>query len=224
VTVNFLVINMSFKIHLLTGMGFDSNIYLIEDETIALVDAGTGRFFENLKEEIQGLSINLEDIDMLINTHCHFDHAGGDLDFVEASRCKVLIHEIEKSALEKGDEVISCAVMFGEKFRAVKVDRALKEDDLIELGELNLTILHTPGHTAGSISLYDPQRGILFSGDTVFSDGVGRTDLPTGDQRLLIESLRRLNTLKVEKLYPGHGVPKEKNGNQPIRNALNFFK
>ena len=169
------------------------------------------------------LGVRPEEIELLINTHCHFDHAGGDLDFCESSGCRVLIHSSEARILREGDSAISCAVIFGERLKPVEKAEEVREGDEIDLGSLTLTVLHTPGHTAGSICLYDREHQLLFSGDTVFSDGVGRTDLPTGDERLLVESLKRLNQLKVKKLYPGHGAPNEHDPEVSLKNALRFF-
>jgi hydroxyacylglutathione hydrolase len=90
-----------------------------------------------------------------------------------------------------------------------KVDRHLKDGDVIETRNGSLTIIHTPGHTAGSISIL-ASNGVLFSGDTVFADAVGRFDLPTGNKEKLQQSLRLLSIKKFLHLYPGHGGPTTK--------------
>jgi glyoxylase-like metal-dependent hydrolase (beta-lactamase superfamily II) len=212
------------RIYQVGGVGFDSNIYLIDDEIPTLVDAGTGMRFEAVKREIKKVGFDPSDIELLINTHCHFDHAGGDDDFVGTSGCKVAIHELEAQLLESGDEAVSCAAMFGKKLRPVKVAHKLREGDVLELGELTLKVLHTPGHTVGGISLHDPVKRILFSGDTVFCGGIGRTDLPTGDVGALIQSLKRLAWLRVEKLCPGHGPTAEPKGGRYILEAIELVK
>jgi glyoxylase-like metal-dependent hydrolase (beta-lactamase superfamily II) len=114
--------------------------------------------------------------------------------------------------------------MFGEKLRPVKVARKLREGNALELGKLTLKVLHTPGHTVGGVSFYDPAKRILFSGDTVFCGGIGRTDLPTGDAGALLRSLERLAGLRVKKLYPGHGPAAELNGGKYILEAIEFLK
>ncbi|MEM2878904.1 MAG: MBL fold metallo-hydrolase, partial [Candidatus Hadarchaeales archaeon] len=111
-------------------------------------------------------------MDLLINTHCHYDHAGADHDFVMEFGCEVAIHRIEAKYLRDGDFHFTLSeLFFGERMRAVEVSRELEDGDVIDLGELKLQVLHTPGHTAGSICLYEPERRMLFSGDTVFADG-----------------------------------------------------
>jgi len=210
------------KIHQIGGVGFDSNIYLIIDKTIALIDAGTGMNFENVKQNLSKFNLKPNNIELVINTHCHYDHVGGDRDFVQAAGCEVCIHELEAGLLRKGDQIITLAAGFYEKIGPIKAVRGLREGDKIELGELTLEVLHTPGHTAGSICLYGPTRHLLFSGDTIFSDGVGRTDLPTGDAAALRGSIEKLLKLDVQNIYPGHGPSVEKNAHACILNASRF--
>ncbi len=210
------------KIHQIGGAGFDSNIYLIIDKTIALIDAGTGMSFEKVKENLSKFNLKPSDIKLIINTHCHYDHVGGNRDFVRVAGCQVAIHEFEAELLRKGDGTTTLAAGFGENLEPLGAVRRLRDGDKIELGELILNVLHTPGHTAGSICLYGPKRRILFSGDTVFQDGVGRTDLPTSDAAALRTSIEGLLKLDVQNIYPGHGPLVEKNAHACILNASRF--
>jgi len=211
------------KIHQIGGKNFDSNIYLIIDKTITLIDAGTGMNFETVEQNLSKFNLKPNDIELLINTHCHYDHIGGDHNFVQAAGCEVCIHELEADLLRKGDGVITCADMFGKKLEPIDIAKELREGGKIELGELTLEVLQTPGHTAGGICLYAPKQRILFSGDTIFSDGVGRTDLPTGDVTALHNSIEGLLKLDVQTIYPGHGPIVEKNARACILNALQFI-
>lgn len=210
------------KIHQIGGVGFDSNIYLIIDKTIALIDAGTGMNFEKVKQNLSKFNLKPNNIELVINTHCHYDHVGGDRDFVQAAGCGVCIHELEAGLLRKGDQIITLAAGFYEKIGPIEAVRGLREGDKIKLGELTLEALHTPGHTAGSTCLYGPKQRLLFSGDTIFSDGVGRTDLPTGDAAALRDSIEKLLKLDVQNIYPGHGPSVEKNAHACILNASRF--
>jgi len=209
--------------HQIGGWGFDSNIYLIIDEVIALIDAGTGQNFEEVKQDLSKFNLKPGDIELLINTHCHYDHIGGDRDFVSASGCKVMIHELDADALRKGDEHLTLASLFGARLEPLEPTRVLREGDELKLGELTLEVLHTPGHTCGSICLYERAQRALFSGDTIFCGGIGRTDLPTGDGEAMAQSLRRLAGLEVERLLPGHGPLDLKNAGGHIRAALGFL-
>lgn len=210
------------QVHQVGGLGFDSNIYLIIDEVIALIDTGTGMNFETVKRNLSKFNLTANDVELIINTHCHYDHVGGDRDFIEASGCEVAIHELEAELLRKGDCVITLVGVFGKRLEPIEVARELHDGDRVKLGELTLEVLHTPGHTQGSISLYEPERKILFSGDTLFCDGVGRTDLPTSDGKALANSLRRFAKLEVERLYPGHGPFAEKGARRHVLEALEF--
>jgi glyoxylase-like metal-dependent hydrolase (beta-lactamase superfamily II) len=211
------------KIHQIGGKNFDSNIYLIIDKTIALIDAGTGMNFETVKQNLSKFDLKPNDIELIVNTHCHYDHVGGDMNFIRSANCDVFIHALEADLLREGDGVITCADMFGKKLEPIDVTRELRKWDEIDLGELTLEVLHTPGHTTGSICLYAPKQRILFSGDTIFSDGVGRTNLPTGDVTALHNSIEGLLKLDVQTIYPGHGPIVEKNARACILNALQFI-
>jgi hydroxyacylglutathione hydrolase len=186
----------------------DSNIYLAGD---TVIDCGTGFNFTRLRDIFKALKTEMKDVKHVINTHGHFDHVGGNGYFLNA---KVAIHEADAGILEKGDNELSNAGFFDGKLQPKKPDRTLKEGDKFSSDKLDLEVIHTPGHSPGSICLYDKKRRILFTGDTVFSDGVGRTDIAGGDPEELEKSLQRLLKLDVEKILPGHGEPVLKNANK----------
>ncbi|MEM5868457.1 MAG: MBL fold metallo-hydrolase [Candidatus Aenigmatarchaeota archaeon] len=186
------------------GIGYDSNIYLIDNEV--LVDTGTGIFFNEIKEELENLKIDLKGIHTIVNTHCHFDHSGGDKNFRDLCKAEIAIHEEDKEALETGEGTL--AELFGKKQKTVTVDRVLREGDKIKTKNFKFVVISTPGHTKGSICLYEKNKKILISGDTLFADSVGRTDFPTGDRESLIKSLKKLSKLNITYLFPGHGMPK----------------
>ncbi len=106
------------------------------------------------------------------------------------------------------------------KFLDFEPDRTLKDKETLDLGDVKLKVIHTPGHTPGSICLYEPRSKSLFSGDTVFPFGsVGRTDLPGGDAKEIIHSIKRLKIL-----YPGHGEISTKDVNEQIMNSLELVQ
>lgn len=190
-------------IMLMGGVGYDCNLYLIDKELI--VDTGTGIFFPEMKEEIE-LMYDISKITNIVNTHCHFDHTGGNKKFRDWLKVEIAVHEDDKKALETG--IGTMAEAFGEKARTVTVDRALKDGDKIKTTNFNFEVISTPGHTLGSICLYERKKKILISGDTIFEDGVGRTDFPGSDRDQLYKSLKRLSGLPIDYLLPGHGMPK----------------
>ncbi|MGA2192142.1 MAG: MBL fold metallo-hydrolase [Nitrospirota bacterium] len=141
----------------------------------------------------------------IIFTHGHFDHVGAGKELKEATHAEVLINEKDAELL-KNNAVQ--AALFGMKTKpAPKPDKYLKEGDIIKFGEVELTVIETPGHTRGGISLYSKKDGVVFTGDTLFWGSIGRTDLPGGDYKTIINSLKtKLGRLPDStRVYPGHG-------------------
>ncbi len=175
------------------GLGADSNCYLIND---ILVDTGTGLDKNYLPSKIEELGLKIEDISMIVNTHCHYDHTGGNYLLPDS---KIAIHEEDALTVENENDPLSAGFIFGKSIERHDVDLKLKEGDKIA----DFEVLHTPGHTPGGICLWDGE--ILISGDTVFANGgFGRLDIG-GNSEDMIRSLKRLQKLDVEYLLPGHG-------------------
>lgn len=211
------------KVNWIKGQGHDSNIFLIQDKSILMIDAGTGQNFEWARKKVEDFGIKVKDLDILINTHCHFDHAGGNSNFLEESSCKLMASKPAAEALRNGDKKVTLAEKFGEDLKPLEFSQTLEENDKIELGETTLEVLSTPGHSRGSISLYEPEAKALFSGDVVFRGGIGRTDLPTSDSKVMKESLQKLAKLDVKTLYPGHGAIAEENAKRYIKLGLDLL-
>ncbi|MEM7819786.1 MAG: MBL fold metallo-hydrolase [Candidatus Aenigmatarchaeota archaeon] len=189
-------------IEMLGGTGNDSNIYLVDGEL--LVDTGTGIFFSDIKREIEK-KFDINKIMMIVNTHHHFDHTGGNKKFRDWLKANIAIHSADKNALESGKTL---AEFFGEKSKIITADKILKNGTIIKTKNFIFEVVHTPGHTPGSICLYEKNKRILISGDTLFSDGIGRTDLPEGDKDQMLSSLKKLLGYNINFLLPGHGTPK----------------
>jgi len=188
------------EVHKVSGSPFDGNVYLILDEVPVLIDAGMDP--EPTIRNIKKL-IDPQKIEMIILTHSHHDHSGGVPRLKEVTGARVLIHEEEAGFL--GDDMATVAYLFGRPAPVIEADGILYEGDVLDLGELKLEVMHTPGHSPGGICLYEPRAKVLFSGDTVFPQGnIGRTDLYAGCDADLISSIERLTKLDVEVLYPGH--------------------
>ena len=200
-------------IYLLGGVGYDSNIYLIDNELI--LDTGTGLFFKEIKDEMENSDFDLTKFKMIVNTHCHFDHVGGNKKFRDWLKLKIAAHEMDKHAIETGDGMLN--EMFAQDARVSTVDITLHDDDVIETEHFNFIVLSTPGHTPGSICLYEPDKKIMFSGDTIFSDGIGRTDLKNGNFNDMMQTLRKLSRLNLTSIFPGHGQPKFTGGSLLIK-------
>ncbi len=176
----------------------------------AVIDPGDEG--ERILHLLRGEGLELK---LVINTHGHFDHVGANRFLVEATGAELCLHSADRALLLRAADH---AARYG--LRAVdspEPRRLLADGDRLQVGELTLEVLHTPGHTPGGVCLYTP--GHLFSGDTLFAGSVGRTDLPGGDMATLIAGIRnRLWSLPEEtQVHPGHGpdttLGREKTGN-----------
>ncbi len=142
----------------------------------------------------------------VVLTHGHFDHLGAASEVLAATGAPLLVHADDAAAITSA--VSNGGGVFGFDAVAPEPDRILADGDVVEAGSLRLEVLHTPGHTPGSVCLFaaDPHAPQLFSGDTLFSGSVGRTDFPGGDARALRASIARLALLPPATLvHPGHG-------------------
>ncbi|WP_290596180.1 MULTISPECIES: MBL fold metallo-hydrolase [unclassified Archaeoglobus] len=194
-----------------------ANCYLLLDEKKALIDVGGDiQFIINAVSRY----ISPKELDYVILTHSHYDHAAAAGHF--KSIAKIAIHRDEYSLIKAQGFT---SFMFGVSFKPFEPDIMLEGGERIELGETNLEVIHTPGHSPGSICLYEPEKKWLFSGDTVFAHGsFGRVDLPGGSARELIKSLEMLSKLDVENMYPGHEDVVEGNASRHIANSLRIAK
>ncbi len=149
----------------------------------------------------------------IVLTHAHFDHIGAVAELAEESDAPIVIHESDAGRLTSSAPWGTGGALFGfDEHVAPPADRIVRDGDTLEAGMLTLTVLHTPGHTEGGISLLAEDTGAsgpvhLFSGDTLFAGSVGRTDFPGGDGRTLSRSLaEKLAPLPPETIvHPGHG-------------------
>jgi hydroxyacylglutathione hydrolase len=179
-------------IYFIEGIGLCSNIFIFaEGENISLVDTGSGMEPNVVGPQLEQLGLETDAVTRVVITHGHIDHIGGLAEICEHSSPQILVHPNDANDLRS---------------MGIKTVAYLQDDDIIRLGRRDLRVIHSPGHTEGSICLYDNE--IILTGDTVFPGGYfGRTDLPSGDQRKLIDSLDRLSRLNVRVMLPGHGEP-----------------
>jgi len=211
--------NMGYAIEQLNGAGMESNAYLLLCERPVLIDVGTGARQKELDRRLASL-LDGRKLGRIVLTHMHFDHTGGAAAVQSSTGAQAVAHPPDSKALAEGDDALTCSGWLGEKQRPLKI-AAVSDGDILDLGDLRLEVLHTPGHTSGSMCLYDRASRNLFSGDTVFANGgVGRWDLPTGDHSALVKSLGRLLKLDVRGLYPGHGPYYEDGGHSHIEMGL----
>lgn len=154
----------------------------------------------------------------IINTHGHIDHVGANHTLKVATRAAILIHTADASFLTEPRKNLSA--WMGSMVQSPPADTLLQEGDIISIGKtINLTVIHTPGHTPGGICLKG--EGIIFTGDTLFAGSIGRTDLPGGSYKQLLNAIKeKLFNLDDDlKVYPGHG-PASNIGAERVNNPF----
>lgn len=207
-------------LHFISGVLYNSNVYVLGEDDLTLIDLGTADNLQHIFEAIESFDLDSRRIKQVIVTHAHIDHIGGLPKISKLLNPKICAPKEEADYIEKADEHMILAWMFGSRFEPVEVNTKLSAGDTLEVEDFLLKVLHTPGHTKGSICLYDEEKRILFSGDTVFSGGAfGRVDLPTGNAKELTESLLTLSKLEVKYLLPGHMGIVTKGANEDIRQS-----
>ena len=174
------------------------NSYVVADpesKEACLIDpgAGAGAIKDFLNKN--GLSLKF-----IINTHGHGDHIAQNASF----RVPIYIHRLDKDFLTNPDLNLSRVFLFS--VTSPKADRLLEGGEKIKLGSIYLEVIHTPGHTPGSVSI--KTGDVIFTGDALFNGGIGRTDFPYGDEELLLKAIKEKLLVSSDEtiIHPGHGA------------------
>ncbi|MDE6577550.1 MAG: MBL fold metallo-hydrolase [Muribaculaceae bacterium] len=189
---------------------FGINTYVVYDQTThkcAVIDPGMlGEEEEEAMSEF--LKRNNLTLTNVINTHLHIDHAVGNRYLRDKFKAPVLAHRDDEPL---GSRMQQQAIMFGinNNFDELIIDKYLEDGDIIKIGNGELEVIAVPGHSLGSIALYDKADNFVIVGDALFQGSIGRTDLPGGNYNQLINSIKsRLFSLPDNTVvYPGHGNP-----------------
>jgi len=139
---------------------------------------------------------------LIVSTHGHWDHIGDNAAVAEHTGADIAVHPLDRERLTS-PQPLYAPFEIPPSVPAVE----LAEGGVVRFGAIRLRVLHTPGHTEGSVCLQAADEGLLFSGDTLFAAGWGRVDLPGGDPAAMVESIGRLTGLEDHvAVYPGHGA------------------
>ena len=193
------------KIDLFVLGAYQTNCYILRNSAAAgdclIVDTGleAGELVDFLqKHKLNPVAVVL--------THGHVDHISGLVELREKyPDVKVYIHKLDAEMLTGASSNISS--LMGQRFSTAPADFVCEQGDVIESAGIKLEVIHTPGHTPGGVCLYSSDEGIVFVGDTLFADSIGRTDFPGGSMSRLVESIKeKLLTLPDDTVvHPGHG-------------------
>lgn len=180
-----------------------TNCYIIQDENskdAMVIDPGGE--VNKIKSMVEAIGANLKYIYL---THCHADHAYGTNELRENTNAKVLIHREDYDHLN--DDTVNLSTYIGLNEMHIENVMRVDEGDKIHVGDIELEVIHTPGHTKGGSSLYCKEEKMVFTGDTMFRGTWGRTDLPTGSLESIMNSImKKLLKLPDDTIvYPGHG-------------------
>jgi glyoxylase-like metal-dependent hydrolase (beta-lactamase superfamily II) len=178
---------------------WQTNAYLLWDgrsPDALIVDPGMGAAAP-LMERVAANGLRLH---LIANSHGHIDHIFDDAPLMRASQAPLAIHPDDAHRLEGRNN-------YGFELETVTATVELREGEQVRIGDLVLDVLHLPGHTEGSVCLYEERRGLLLSGDVLFAGAFGRTDLPGGDEAAMVASLGRLarDIPAAVRVLPGHG-------------------
>ncbi len=183
--------------------GHSCNAYLLVGKKTVMIDSGLEDNEENLKNAFKAIGLKFADVELILHSHGHIDHFSADNLFPKA---ETWMHEYDGKMVNLKDEGFTARYMFKDhKYPKIKCCVALQNGEQeFDLSPFKLKVLFTPGHTKGSVCFYDEKNKLLFSGDTLFNRAFGRYDLPSGDKKELLASLKSLKKLNYDYLLPGH--------------------
>ncbi len=182
---------------------FDATAYFIPGDEPTLIDVGSTEGYPALKRNLAELGYQPRDIRRVIGTHGHWDHLSGMAALRKESDAELLLHEGDRQQVETGDYDLTSSFLYGHPFPPVSVDRPLQDGDIFSLNGYELTVYHTPGHTAGSVCLLTEIEGkkLLIAGDTIWGAHHPRIG---SDLEVWRQSLDRILGLDFDVMTFGH--------------------
>jgi glyoxylase-like metal-dependent hydrolase (beta-lactamase superfamily II) len=198
------------KLHVVSGdkltHPWDASAYLVAGAEPTLIDCGSSEGYLALRRALKQLGYEPSDIRRVIGTHGHWDHLSGMAQLREESDAQLYLHAADRAAVETGDDDLTAAFLYGKRFPPVQVDRLLHDGEILRIGEYELQVFHTPGHSPGSVSLWTEINGmkLLIAGDTFWG---GYHPRIASDMEAWTASLDRLLELDFDVMTIGHCPP-----------------
>ena len=194
------------------------NAYILEGDELIVIDTGMKGGAKRIINYIKNLGRGPDEVSMVVHTHYHTDHTGGAFELKHVTGAKLAIHEKDNEFLSGDKKGLSIPFM---DISPVKADVLLKKGD--KIGDFE--VLHTPGHTPGSICLYNQDRGIIFTGDAVQCGFLGGITTPyrmfSWDIKKVKESIKKISELEFNVMLPGHGKPVTSEASKKVKEFSN---
>lgn len=188
----------------------NANHFVYRSKNPVLIDTAYIADFDETRRRINNLDIKLTDISLIISTHSHCDHIGGNKFIQDESGCGIAIHKIGKHFIDTHNDWATWWKYYNQEAEFFTVTLALDDGDVIDIGPHQFRIIYTPGHASDGIVLYHPKEKILISSDTLWENDMPGVNLRVEGSTALFrmqESLAKIKSLKVRMVYPGHGKP-----------------
>ncbi len=212
------IMKLTERVYLVGGSGYglspsgDCNIYLVNGgEELALIDTGDNLDVQYIMDNIRKDGLDPRRITKTLITHCHFDHIGGNYEIKEETGTDILCHLADREPIEKLNDLslYDMAQQWGLEFKAAPIDGTVEDGDMIKVGDIELQVVHNPGHTPGCISFVLEEDGVksLISGDIAGASGrLGYINGPGFNLDDWKKSIKKLIDLKPHRMFPGHGT------------------
>jgi len=188
----------------------NANHFVFRGDPSVLIDTGYLTGFSETTRLIESLGVSLRDIGIIVNTHSHCDHIGGNHRIQELSGCDIALHRIGKGFMDHRDDWATWWRYYDQKAEFFDVTRPLDDGDIVSIGPFDFEVHFTPGHASDGIVLYHRKSRILISSDTLWENDMAVMTVRVEGSRAVWEmmaSLEKIHSLDVDMVYPGHGPP-----------------
>jgi glyoxylase-like metal-dependent hydrolase (beta-lactamase superfamily II) len=188
----------------------NGNHFVYRSEAPVLIDTGYISGFDETEKSITRLGVNSRDISLIISTHTHCDHIGGNNRIQQKSGCEIALHRVGRYFIDSRDDWSTWWRYYNQEAEFFRCTRSLEYGEIITLGPHEFQVIYTPGHASDGIVLYNQRDKILISSDTLWQTDMAVMTLRVEGSRALFDmqaSLGKIENLEVQTVYPGHGKP-----------------